>query len=266
MKKLFIEINNEEIEIKILPFTLRHFLNKCLKNTPFLEYIDDKVIIKESFFDKKLSIIDVCRYELIKQDSSFNLSSFNEKNSLFEKSKFNDHEIVFSNETPSIFIILESPHVDEYSYLLNEIKPISPAQGATGDNINNILENLINHINSNVIALKNSKYLINIINPVPYQTSLNYIHKCPLRYKKTNIGFVTLRNQVWQNLWLKNKSFEIELVNKIQIIQPDLILNCCTQDLSDYIEKSIPITKAKVINCYHPYSWGNLHPNEIVKS
>lgn len=266
MKKLFIEINKEEIEIEILPFTLRFFLNDCLVNTPFLEYIDNRVIVKESFFDKKLAVIDVCRYELIKQDSSFNLSSFNEKNSLFDKSKYNDHEIIFSNKTPSIFLILESPHIEEYDNILGEIKPIAPAQGATGININNVLVNLINHIDRNVYGLPNSKYLLNIINPIPYQTSLYYIHNHPLRYNSKNFGFVTLRNQVWKNLWLKNKSFESDLLNKIQIIQPDLILNCCTQELSDYIIKSIATTKVKVINCYHPYRWDNLHPNEIVKT
>lgn len=266
MKKLFIEIHKDEIEIKILPFTLRFFLNDCLVNTPYLEYVDNKVIVKETFFDKKLAVIDVCRYELIKQDSSFSLSCFNEKNSLFNKSKFNDHEIICSNEIPSIFLILESPHIDEYDNVLGEIKPIAPAQGATGDNLNNVLVNLINHIDRNVFGLSNSKYLLNIINPIPYQTSLHYIHNHPLRHNNKNFGFVTLRNLVWENLWLKNKSFESDLLNKIQIIQPDLILNCCTQELSDYIEKSIATIKAKVINCYHPYRWNNLHLNKIVKT
>lgn len=109
-----------------------------------------------------------------------------------QASRYNDKKLTDSGEK-SIIILLESPHKGEYDYSNGLIKPIAPAQASTGKNIeNNIVKVLRDLVLDYSCKLNNGTYRLLIVNPIPYQTSLHYLHAQPIKssmYKK-------LRNEV----------------------------------------------------------------------
>lgn len=263
MKKLFIEIDNKQIRVLALPMVMWHFPTIQNLENQYLKCTAESVLIKQSFFDNKQSVDNVCRYQLIIENSNYHLEKFIDREPIFSNSKFNDHYISILDELPSIGIILESPHIKEFT---DEFQPISPAQGETGKNIEAFLLPLIKLINAQHYAFKKSRYRILILNPIPFQTSLYYFHKQPLRKNNKNSGFETLRNDVWQTLWFNKTSIKINFIVNIKTNKIDLILNCCTANLFEYVNDSLVGLKIPIINCYHPSRWDKLEIIQIIKT
>lgn len=148
-----------------------------------------------------------------------------------------------------VLLILESPHKDEFG---DGFKPIAPAQGSTGTNIKNKIKCLLQQIEKCQNIGCNEKenlqndYLITIYNPVPYQTSLNYI----LNAKEINKH---VKEMVWRYAWF-NKRCMLDFTGYLITQEYDIVINACTEDLQPYV--SCAIHNAEKIkteySVYHP--------------
>lgn len=250
LQKLHIEF--EDNSIKPI-WVSQHIFATLLKveNSPYLENSDSKIKISKNFFSANLYVPNVFRYVLKKENEKFSLYYFKEKHHMeLTKSGFNDMPITEREDIPSIALILESPHKDEYN---DDFVPIAPAQGTTGDLIFEKLDVLLNE--SRFLDLfKEDMYRVIIVNPIPVQTSLYELHKIPLSDKKTK-GIKTLRDNVWICLW-ENGNYKKDFLEVLEDTKPKIILNCCTAELTKYIRNVIPEDK-KVLEIDHPSSWWN---------
>lgn len=140
--------------------------------------------------------------------------------------RFNDQAVECSYN-PSVVLIIESPHKDEYDQYFN---PISVAQGATGRKIEKYICPILSSGKGE--TLPDGNYDVIISNPVQFQASLFQLHHQPL-----NIGEVaTVRNKVWKAIYEKEKD---NFLQRIKGYRPVLLLNGCTAELKPIITQSI---------------------------
>ena len=122
-------------------------------------------------------------------------------------------------QLPTIALVLESPHVEEFK------DELAPAKGRTGQNISKyLLRNLLNYLTTstedNIIRLfanntiSNGVYRLLLINPIQYQCSLGVSRK-------------GIRDKVFSECW-KNHLFVNDFVKRLKLSQPTIIINCCT--------------------------------------
>lgn len=213
----------------------------------FIKKLDTEIILKSVFFSEEYKVPNVCRYQFIKSvNGEYNLLPNESKN--VNKSAFSDVKIddIKANEYPTIILILESPHKDEYDYF-PKFTPKAPAQGVTGTQICEKFEKIINnHLDE--LELKDTEYRILIINPIPYQTSLYYCHQKGL--------IKNIRDFVWETLW-KNGGYKSDFINILTNIEPDVVINACTKDFKNNIDEIIVgIQIGKKCQVNHPSSWG----------
>lgn len=126
----------------------------------------------------------------------------------------------------TIVILLESPHIDEFN-IQGQTYTTAPAWGKTGTMINKYF---IIALNNSIRAIQNNcqNFLTNIttydvllVNAIQYQ--------CSLGMRPINIG---IRNKVFACLWNKTSdSFRQDLIERLNILNPDLIVNACTSEL-----------------------------------
>ena len=233
------------------------------KFSEFIEKSDtnNEIILKNVFFSEDYKVPNVCRYILKKTNSEWIIDEIQDKHPEFKNSNFNDQPINYRPELPAIVLILESPDQDEYDYLPTFLIPIAPAQGATGKQIFKQFDKIINN-NIEELHLKESEYRIIIINPIPFQTSLHYCHRNALKNDYTKI-----RDFVWSILWNENNTeLKNEFSKLIQKINPELIINACTGELSKLLKiellssKLDEFSKIKIAN---PYSWFSKNNRKI---
>lgn len=140
-----------------------------------------------------------------------------------------------------VVILLESPHRDEYDY---SFKPIGPAQGVTGNNIEKFLKELCESLNLD----KNKEYLFILMNPIQWQCSLGSFYD--------KILIATFRNNIWSELFKKYKE---EFKSQIELYNPTIIINACTRGrksrVMEVINKTLILSNAKKFHCYHPSCW-----------
>jgi hypothetical protein len=234
---LTLEINSE----------FRNKLNKDLIHNK-----NNKITLSENLFSDEKIVPNVYRYIFEKNKSSWILvkdEKNNEDIKYNNRSKFNDRDIKKDDNIASIVLLLESPHKDEYS---EDFKPIGPAQGLTGDKIDSMLLKIMN-LNFDEFKLDEKKYRIILMNPVPYQTSLNYLFKN--KSEKIN---KSVRNKVWKKLW-ENIELQDEFKNQISDLKPELIFNACTSELKPNISKFLKtiesLNKTIIFEINHPSSW-----------
>jgi hypothetical protein len=219
---------------------------------PFLLKKKNEIIVKKDFFSDKYRVPNVCRYTIKNIINDWESFENKMKDSDFQTSKFNDHKLQYKSELLTIILILESPHVDEYTK--NEpFEPIAPAQGKTGKQIFQNFDKIINKY-IDFLNLTEAEYRIIIFNPIPYQTSLNYLHKQSLKNELQNV-----RDFVWKTLWNENNTdLKKEFRNNIEKLKSSLIINACTKGLSAFVESELfnsqynEFTKCK---SSHPFSW-----------
>jgi hypothetical protein len=260
-KELIIEgISNAEIFISDDIFDKFHQNN----NSNFIEKDNEnRLLLKKTFFSIEHQVPNVLRYSLYKTESnSYQLKSDLKKDII---SNFNDKKLdeflLIQNNKPIILKILESPHEDEYDYQ-NEFKPIAPAQGATGKQISQNFDKIINK-NINSLNLIETEYRIVILKPIPYQTSLHYLHRQPINMD----GYQLLRDLVWETLWNENNTnFKKEFSINILKLKPSLIINACTKELSKLVEVELFKSQYNEFcksNSCHPYSWVSVHNRKL---
>lgn len=158
----------------------------------------------------------------------------------------------FSPQCRSILLLLESPHKDEYDD--NCIKrPLAPANGRTGKNIDQCLSTVLFHIHVETGLIEPGHHVV-ISNPIQFQTSLYVIHEQKIKGK-----WKSLRDSVWQSLWREDCIRE-NFGERLNAYNPSLIINACTQDLKsdvrDFVEdwfnqrEQVPLYEVA-----HPASW-----------
>ena len=222
---------------------------KIVIKSEFLTEESNGLIIKETFFcDKKVD--DVHRYNLMYEFGEWVLKNPKSRRSCKKEVDKHDVKIEERSESNNVLIILESPHKNEYKYDEGELTPMSPAKGKTGKNFHScFITQVLSILKSLKLILdKEKSYSICFVNPVPFQTSLFYIHKKGLHQ--------ALRNKVWRTLYPEcKKNFKERVVS----YKPVFILNGCTRDLKEDVEDTIKdIKNIKIFSISHPSSWGVL--------
>lgn len=223
------------------------------KESEYLDKSSGTLMVKEYFFiDKKVK--DKWRYNLV-NNNGWQLIKTNGQPILCAPSSgyfyLEDEGIASDNANdniPVILIILESPHKDEYRD--DDFFPLSPANGDTGVYFFKyfithglpILESLGLQLNHQ------SEYKIFFVNPVPYQTSLDKIHKKGVTD--------TFRNKVWKKLYPK---CEVNFEERITSYNPKIILNSCTSGLKGIVQKKLNnvqfLQSVDIFQTSHPSSW-----------
>ena len=155
-----------------------------------------------------------------------------------EQYKSSDNEKV-------LILVLESPHKDEFD---DNLKPILPAQGITGRNIENLIgtRNFVGYLD------KGSEYVVLLVNAVRYQTSCAYVFG----------NMITkVRNKVFKHLF-KEKGLKEDFLNRIQNYSKNngnIIINCCTEKLRPLVEECLcglsQNEEIKNGQDYHPCFW-----------
>lgn len=258
MNKLFIEINKTEYPIETNNNVLNCFIKNKTVNQVYVNYSDEKIVVTQEFFLQKLKVSNICRYIITKENENYILIPFASKDPLFIESNFNDQKSNYKDEiSETIVLILESPHIAEYT---PNFEPIAPAQKATGINIKTFLPTILNN-NKIKLNLLKTEYRLIILNPIPFQTSLNFLHKQPIRYKNNpDATFIELRDNVWSTLWANDKNFAVLFKENLHQLKPDVILNCCTKEASKIISTTLKDVGCNIIyKTCHPSYWDSIN-------
>lgn len=208
------------------------------------------ISIKKSFFKKNKQVPNVTRYiAKLNEDGVFIDSP--RRHSSLQSSQFED-DLMVSSKMKTIAIILESPHVDEYTSVNDKLIPIAPAQGQIGKKIETNLEKLILYLSSQFVIKENDLYRIVIINAIPFQTSLHYIHQ-----KLMDNSYRELRDKVWMKMWGEISSIKSDFNEMIGTLKKDSILiNACPKSIKPFIHQELVDFKHKyfLFESNHPSS------------
>lgn len=140
-------------------------------------------------------------------------------------------------DTKKIALVLESPHIDEYT---TNYVPIRPANGRTGRKIEKKLPSKLAN-NANLLA--NCAYEIFIINPVQYQCSCAHF----LPNFKTNRADT---HKVFRKLFNSNYGkLRQDFINRLGNYNPDIVINACTCSLKAIVDTAIhDVNKMNTVN------------------
>ncbi len=125
-----------------------------------------------------------------------------------------------SGDTPLLLIVLESPHTCEYDGSV--ARPVGPARGTTGTNIESELGGLL-HASRNLIGTVPCGTRVAVANPVQFQASLHAVHGGSLQKR----GFAALRDAVWQCIW-SLEEIRHDFGTRVRRFNPTWIINACT--------------------------------------
>ena len=114
-----------------------------------------------------------------------------------------------------LVVILESPHIDEFKSKAKDRleNKYRPANGVTGKKFKENFATIINNEHSSKLMKNN--YIVHIVNSIQYQCSLG-------------IKPIYFRDYVWLTLW-KQENIRKSFRDRINTINPIIIINCCTQ-------------------------------------
>lgn len=163
----------------------------------------------------------------------------------------------------TVLLLLESPHVDEYGPDAqgrtepSTMSPIAPAQGKTGDRIE---ENLADVLKSGDLSRElcdGARVLV--ANPVPYQASLESI---------LNVSNVTagrrgpvrrgVKDAVWEALW-NIEAVRRDFEDRLRRYVPGVVINACTRILSKHVAVFVArhCPNSELYETTHPSRWFN---------
>lgn len=139
-----------------------------------------------------------------------------------------------------IVIILESPHVDEF-YANGTAK--GPAQGKTGNRFDKYFERLL-HESSVSRVIGTTTHAIVFVNSVQYQCSLG---RQPLIGQNRRDC-----NDNWRLCF--NAGCDLDLVDRLNALNPFAVINLCTADLKMDVEQTVDHFN-NYTSGTHPASW-----------
>ncbi|MFZ2449850.1 MAG: hypothetical protein WAW36_04955 [Methylovulum miyakonense] len=272
MTKLILEYDFPHKNIDLTPNQTNLFPNPIPNNlSPYLNRNNDgDLVVTKKFFNGK-AVDDVHRYDLkycngewmLFEPRSNNLATLKP---LSEKPSKHDRDITPNKAANNILIILESPHKDEYDD--DNFLPLGPANGATGENflnyfaspcMNIVLYKLIKDLHLNLDEGK--VYSICFVNPVPFQTTLDFILRPIKSKKKDKKAEKTYRDQLKTEVW--NALFYYchhHFKCRVLSYNPSVIINACTKELKDKVKLAVdnPNNQIKCPNKFnttHPSGW-----------
>jgi hypothetical protein len=231
--------------IKILRSTSKQF--NLIKRVISIQ-LNGNIATISKIYEPAKRVPDAFRYRLtlcqgqqtMKASSCGSLGNFSDRLACESKNK-------------KIVLVIESPHRDEYDVKFN---PISPAQGVTGDNIDNQITSIIDRHNH--LGLPNGLYDLIICNPVQFQASLFSLHKTPLHSKEFDV--TSIRNKAWRSIYNLDKD---TFYQRLSNYAPVVIINACTSNLRSRVTSEIkrwckrgtPSELKLYISDTHPTQW-----------
>lgn len=144
------------------------------------------------------------------------------------------------SKLPTIAIVLESPHIDEF-----KTTPPMPAVSSTGEKFHSNFEEMFSSWSNNTTSLK-SEYKILFINAIQYQCSLGAPTK-------------QYRSKIFNAMW-KEKIVKDDFEKRLKKAKPDIVINCCTRGSSLFRKKVQSVIDAAcsgstLLHAYHPSCW-----------
>ena len=139
-----------------------------------------------------------------------------------------NYQMLPQASNPRIVILLESPNTDEYPPK-NKTKISGPAMGSSGNRFDG---QCITVFNNNIAILQKALgicvgstgrivYDVFFINAIQYQCSLGYPKMKP-----------KIRDFIFEALWNQQPdSFRDDLIERLNLLKPNLIINACTREL-----------------------------------
>ncbi|MFD2611224.1 hypothetical protein [Paenibacillus gansuensis] len=173
---------------------------------------------------------------------------------------------------PTLLVLMESPHNDEYLYLdengdpvkipvvrdradavrrIARVEPVRPANGKTGEHMDRFLAAVAEGL---APSGRDVMYRVIVANPVQYQTSLHAVHGGTL--SKPLYG--ALRDNVWKALWTQ-EAVRSDFAARLAAYKPAVIFNGCTRVVKPLVEEAIrEVLRGQAVECYrvaHPFAW-----------
>lgn len=150
----------------------------------------------------------------------------------------------FNSSLRKIVVLLESPHVEEY--LPNNIS--RPAWGKTGSRFNSQFIDAVNRSINNIISILNPRvneeFNVYFVNSIRFQCSLG----CDDFHRPT-------RDKVFLCLW-NYLDFRQDCIDRLNVINPDLIINACTSKLMiKCLVSNFVMTDITLYSRYHLSAW-----------
>lgn len=152
--------------------------------------------------------------------------------------ELDDNVAVCENTDPTIVIILESPHKDEYASSKTEKRP-APARGTTGRNINQYFISLLKSDKE----LSFGDWRVGLINPIQYSCSFGGI--LPTKRKED------VFNTLFCGAIMDDFVCRLDLMRKRK---KTIVINCCTKNNSSEIDDVLKSNSISFIKMAHPSS------------
>ncbi|MBP5444913.1 MAG: hypothetical protein J6Y28_01960 [Acholeplasmatales bacterium] len=145
-----------------------------------------------------------------------------------------DNKNIHVSQTTSkkMVILLESPHINEFN-VQNKKYKTAPAWGKTGARFNSFFIKILNYNLKNIgNCFKNNDVIdVYFVNAIRYQCSLGI---SPINK--------SLRDFIFYALWDKqNDSFKDDLLERVQMIDPDYLIIAPTKNIKEKCFRSNPI-------------------------
>lgn len=224
-----------------------HTIKLSLSSTPIdptqIHVTKNKIKIFHSVY--RLS--DVWRYTIISRQGLISKTTI-QKSSVLPLSNFNDRPALDAIGTRVIAIILESPHVSEYT---STMTPKAPAQGTRPSEAGGAIDTYIEKVLTRM-HIPCGTYSLLIVNPIPYMCSLGKFFKQKLDTK--------VRDHVWKEIW-KISEIRDDFCNALATYQPEIIINCCTSKLKPLVDAEIKKMQmfARLYSTFHPAVTWDVH-------
>lgn len=164
---------------------------------------------------------------------------------------FDRQKIYSKTDYKRLVIVLESPHVSEFS----DKEHIEPAKGETGNNISKYLCDVLfryillknqENIGAYSVAhsLDNGQYEVCLVNAIQYQCSLGL-----------SLIDANVKNRALAELW-ENSQIEANFIKRLKEYEPDIIINSCTETIKQDVQEVINAAFPNVIRLQsaHPSS------------
>ena len=150
------------------------------------------------------------------------------------------------DSAPLIILILESPDVKEYKRVNKKEKVPKPARGRTGKEIMKRIVGLLNTVSTF------HEWRIALINPIQYSCSFGGL----LSSRRKNDVFATLFTGDIVECFKRR-------LNAICCNRDYVILNCCTTEGRDEINKILDSKDISFLSMSHPSSWRYLKDKKL---
>ena len=159
-------------------------------------------MVIDQMFDACMKVRDVYRYKIEKDID------------LIAQRVGRDKAVWEECHLPTIVLLLESPHTDEY----DNGKPIAPAMGTTGRNLDSHLGGVLSQIRNRIF--NGSRVIVS--NPVQFQASLHMILRGKMNGK--------VRDAVWRSLWQHQDQYiQNCFASRMENYSPYIVINACTK-------------------------------------